>query len=304
MNRDAVVHALQEILQGSPYFPFLYRNATQFGVSLGRDGILVNMDFAQDNIDFEYVADVTQAKPPLWIECKERDLLAYAQQGTFIPDLKMRTDEAVLHPSLERLLMRVFTPPSAKLPVNEREDMIYRSLFGFKDPLELAETANPQVMVLAYPAAIEGLHAYVSSGLSNPELGPPAFTFRDVPLSGFGYELVMLSEELDGELKNQFINWVSYVCRTKEHIVRGNWLEYQEGLLPGTSIGGYLIVPPTQFRPKFPMGEDRMAWFNLLLPATPQEIAAAKQSGVLDVAQKIFEAGFQDYSPLNRPSTV
>jgi hypothetical protein len=304
MNRDAVVHALQDILDNSPYFEFLFRNAAQFGVSLGRDGVLVNMDYDQEEVGFEYVADVTQAHPPLWVEMKERDLLAFAQGGAPIPNLKVKVERAVLHPSLERMLMRVFTPPGLPLPVSDREDLIYASLFGFKPGLEMALTQDPEVVALAYPEAIDGLHVYASSGFSNPQLGPPAFTFKDQSLSGFGYELVMLSEELEGTLKTQFINWVAYVCRTKEHIVRGNWLEYEEGLLPGTSIGGYLIVPPTKFPDKFPMGENRMAWWNLMLPATPAELKAAKQSGVLDVAQKIFEAGFEDFSPLNRPSTV
>jgi hypothetical protein len=304
MNRDAVVQAMQQIIQNSPFFPILFPIATQFGLSLGRDGILVNLDFPADNVDFEYVDDVTKATPALWVEVKERDLLRFAEEGVAIPNLKVRTDSAILHPALERLLMRLFTPASAKMPVSDREDLIYASLFGFKDPVGVWQGEEPPVIVLSYPEAVGGLHAFVTSGFSNPELGPPAFTFRETTLSGFGYELVMLAEDLEGPLRDQFVAWARYVCRTKEHIVRGNWLEYEEGLLPGSTIGGYLIVPPTKFPDKFPMGEGRMAWWNLLLPATPQEIAAAKQSGALDVAQRIFEAGFEDFSPLNRPSTV
>lgn len=304
MNRDAVVAALQQIIQGSPFFPILFPVVRQFGLSLGRDGMLVNLDHASDNVDFEYTADVTQDKPPIWIEVKERDLLRYAEEGAAIPNLKMRTDASVLPPPVERLLMKLFTPPSAKMPVSDREDLIYAALFGFKEPVGLAQIEDPPVIALAYPEAVGGLHAFVSSGLSNPDLGPPAFEYEDTTLSGFGYELVMLAEDLEGPLREQFVNWVRYVCRTKEHIVRGNWLEYEEGLLPGTTIGGYLIVPPTKFPEEFPLGEGRSAWWNLLLPATPQEIAQAKKVGVLDVAQLIFEAGFEDYSPLNRPSTV
>ena len=304
MNRDAVVQALQSVFEKSPYFPFLLSCAPQFGLSVGRDGILVNLDAVQQSVDFDYVADTKKAKPPLWVEAREKDVVAYGESGAAIPNLKVYTEAAVLNPAVERLLMAVFTPLMVKRPLSDREDLIYASVFGFKEPQGVWQAEGWPVTVLAYPDAFDGLHAFVTSGFSNPELGPPAFEAEGRTLSGFGYELVLLSEDLEGPFRDQFVAWVRYVCRTKEHIVRGNWLEYEEGLLPNSTIGGYLVVPPTKFPGEFPMGEGREAWFNVLLPATPAEIALAKKSDILDVAQAIFDAGFADWSPLNRPSTV
>ena len=304
MDRDAVVRALQVILPRSPHFPFFWRSADRFGVSTGREGMLVNLDFENESITFEYVPDPRESTSALWIEMKERDLLALANELRVVPDLKIVRPAAVtLNPAMERMLLRVFTPPGAPTPITDREDLIYPALFGFGEPKVLWQADDLPVQVLFYPEAVEGQHAYVTSGLSNPELGPPATTTEGLPPSGFGYELILLDEKLLSLLAGQFVAWTRYVCRTKEHVLRGNWLEYSEGGLPDTNLAGFLIVPPLLIPEEFPVGAGTAQW-NLLLGATAEELALAKSTSVMDVAQKLLEAGYRDLTPMQRPSVV
>ncbi len=305
MDRDAVVRALQVILPRSPHFPYLFRRVTQFGISFGREGLLVNLDFASQRIDFEHVPDPRQAQPPLWVEVRERDLLAFAGALTPIPNLKVVTPGSPTPPPppLERLLLRVFTPPGTPSPVSDREDLIDATLFGFREPKVLWRAEELPVQVLFYPEAVDGLHAYVTSGFSNPELGPAAVSGDGLPASGFGYELILLDEQPVSLLAGQFVAWTRYVCRTREHILRGNWLEYEEGGLPGTVLAGFLIVPPLSIPPSFPVGVGLGLW-NLLLGATREELDLAKKTRVTDVAQKLLEAGYRDFTPIQRPSVV
>jgi hypothetical protein len=305
MDRDAVVRALQAILPRSPHFPFFWRRATQFGISTGREGLLVNLDFASQAIDFEYVADPRASSSPLWLETKERDLQAFAAAAQPIPSLKVvRPAASDLPPSMERLLLRVFSPPGAPAPVSDREDLIYEALFGAREPQQLWKADDLPVQVLFYPDAVDGLHAYVTSGLSDPELGPPApVQAETLPPSGFGYEMILFDEKPLSLLAGQFVAWVRYVCRTREHIVPGNWLEYEEGGLPGTALAGFLIVPPVTIPRTFPVGSGEAQW-SLLLGATAEELDLAKRTRVMEVAQKLLEAGYRDFTPIQRPSVA
>jgi hypothetical protein len=306
MDRDAVVRALQVILPRSPHFPLLFRRATQFGISTGREGLLVNLDFAQQAIDFQHVPDVAEARAPLWIELRERELLAFASDARPIPTLKVvrPPSSADLLPSIERLLLRVFTPPGTPTPVTDREDLVYDALFGPREPQQLWKSDDLPVQVLFYPEAVNGLHAYVTSGFSDPELGPPApVQAAALPPSGFGYEMILLDEQPLSLLAGQFVAWTRYVCSTREHIVPGNWLEYSEGGLPGTTLAGFLIVPPVTLPRSFPVGPGEAQW-SLLLGATAEELDLAKRTRVMEVAQKLLEAGYRDVTPLQRASVV
>src|SRR5262249_48769425 len=134
MNRDAVVQALQAVFEKSPYFPFLLNCVPQFGVNVGRDGVLVHMDAAQQSVDFEYLEDTKKAQPPLWMKAREEDLVAHGGGGAAIPNLTVYPGAQELSPTVERLLMAVFMPPTVKRPVSDREDLVYASLFGFEEP--------------------------------------------------------------------------------------------------------------------------------------------------------------------------
>jgi hypothetical protein len=305
MNRDAVVKALQTILPRSPHFPLLFRRATRFGLSTGVEGLAVDLDFARGSVDFEYVGEPTPDRAPLWLEVRERDLLAFASDAKPLPRPKIvRPAGSDAPPELERLLLRVFTAPGTPTPVSDREDLVYPALFGTRPAQQLWKAEDLPVQVLFYPEAVEGRHAYVTSGFSNPELGPPATPPDDVPPSGFGYEMILFEEEQAlGPLAGQFVAWVRYVCRSREHVVRGNWLEYAEGGLPGTVLAGFLIVPPVTIPRTFPVGTGQAQW-SLLLGATAEELALAKQTRVMDVAQKLLEAGYRDAVPVQRPSVV
>ena len=306
MNRTATVRALRAILDRSPFFPLLLHRTRRFGIALGTDSVVVDLDWDAGKVEVTQVADVATAEAPLWLAATADGLDALAAGGGAVPDLMIRSERTV-PTAAERLLLAVFAPAHAPpMTSGDREVVIYPALFGDATPRRLwrAPDGGPPVEVLMYPDAIDGLHALVTSGLSNPELGPPAFAYAEATLSGFGYELAMLTDEADGVHAGQFVAWVEYVCRTDAHLIRGNWLELDGGTVPGTSLGGFLIVPPTRFPGEFPLGEGGEVWWSLLLPATIEEIAEAKRTGVMGVAAKIFDAGHEDFSPLTRPSTV
>jgi hypothetical protein len=99
------------------------------------------------------------------------------------------------------------------------------------------------------------------------------------------------------------VDWTDYVCRTKEHILRLNWLEYQEPRIPNTTLSGFIVVPPLTIPEHFPVNGGSAVW-NLLLGVTAEELAVAKKDGALAVAKKLADAGFVDWTPAERPSTV
>jgi hypothetical protein len=118
-------------------------------------------------------------------------------------------------------------------------------------------------------------------------------------LPGFGYELIILCQGEVPVLCRELVGWAQYVLNHRQHIVRGNWLEYEEGIIPQTDLGGFLIVAPATFPASFPLSGGRAEW-NLLLGVTPAESSEAKRSGVVPVAQKLFEHGYRDWSPPRR----
>jgi hypothetical protein len=304
VNRDGVVEALQSVFQRSPYFDYLFRNARQFGVKTGREGMIVNLDYGTGGIGFEYVAEAAKAAPPLWIGLRERDLLKSAAEGGAVAGLRVETTPSTPppDPALERLLLHVFGNGAAP-PVSEREDLIYHALFGGSDPHLVWQSEELPVRVLVYEGAFDDKYAFVTSGFSNPELGPPAGKRDDLLLVGFGYELILLSDKPGGPLARQFVDWTDYVCRTKEHILRLNWLEYQEPRIPNTTLSGFIVVPPLTIPEHFPVNGGSAVW-NLLLGVTAEELAVAKKDGALAVAKKLADAGFVDWTPAERPSTV
>ncbi len=304
MNRDAVIRSLQTIFGRSPHFPFLFRSVTALGVSTGREGVLVNLDFAGGRVEFDFVADTAEAPAPFWVEMREKDLLAFAENLAPIPNLKVETPAgSQVPPGLERLAARVFRAPGSKAPESDREEVIYASLFGFQEPRLLWQSEDLPVRVLVYPEALEGFDVWVTSGFSSPDLSPAATPQNGVTPSGWGYELILVSEPKETILPGQFSAWARRVCKTREHILRGNWLEYPEGSIPKTSLAAFVVVPPLRIPGSFPVGEGTCVW-NLLLGVTAEELEHAKRTNVLEVAQQLLEAGYRDTTPIERPSVL
>lgn len=288
-------------MERSPYLPLLMRADAVFGVHLGDGGLVVSLDGTRETVTYDDVAEDADIALPYFIEIADAEIVALAEDPVHLPRFEIHADPTA-HRAASALLTRLFWPRAADV-VRDREEVIYPAIFGVARPAVTLEIETLPVRIHAYLGAFGDNTAYVTSGLSAPDIGEPAFVCDGASLSGFGYELALIAEPDADVLRDQFVAWVRRLCRTKDHYLRGNWLEYAEGLLPGTGLGGFLVVPPVSFVGEFPLG-DKQAFWHVLLPATPEEIAYAKQTDVLEVAQRIFEAGYEDWSPLARPSTV
>jgi hypothetical protein len=69
-------------------------------------------------------------------------------------------------------------------------------------------------------------------------------------------------------------------------------LEYQEGkLIPGTNFAGFLVVRPTKFLDRFPVGELASYWHNLI-PVDRTHLESAKRTNVYTVAAMLEGGDF------------
>ncbi len=87
--------------------------------------------------------------------------------------------------------------------------------------------------------------------------------------------------------------------------VRDNWPNrpvFPEMIGQWLFLGGVIVAPAT-FPESFPLSGGLGQW-NLLLGVTPTELREAKQSGVVPVAQRLFESGFRDWSSPRRASVL
>jgi len=293
------VGALQQILDGSSYFPYLIRNVRHVGFKIGGHALLMDIDFGSGRVKISRHEAAGSQEPEVWVTVEERSLL---EADVKAPRLSVRQlwtpQRAEPHPALEQILARCFDVGLHGPARSDREDLVFGALFGFTTPEVLWQHSTSGVRVLLYRAGIEGLDACVTSGFTDPEIGTTEFP---EPLLGFGYELVMLCQRDEPVLWKEFQGWARYVLETGNHVLRGNWLEYQEGRIPGTDLGGFLVVAPATFPARFPLAGG-YGQFNLLLGATPTELEAAKRSSVVPVAQQLFEKGYQDWSTSRRDS--
>lgn len=276
--------SLSEILSRSDYTYFLARHVQQVGVRVGTATFLFRLDAESGDVALRVCDKPDQAKPDFWVECELRDVQKAAQREVSVESLSISTGSAgqVLHPRVETILLRCFQVPP--YPLEDREELVYGSLFGFDTPEVLWQTSRNLVRTLRYPANAPGSSYCVSSGLSQPGIMPPAEIYEE-GIAGAGYELVLRSA--DPALVEQFSSWVQYVVRTQSHLLPGNWLEYPDGqLVPGTDIAGFLVVEPMSFKPEFPVGPS-MAFWHQLVPATATQLKRAKRTDVFQVAERI-----------------
>lgn len=165
-------------------------------------------------------------------------------------------------------------------------------------PHQLYEWTSPRALeALCYPSALDGLDVCVSSGLTGPGFGNRGY---GDPLLGLGYELALVTEPGEGVLLRQFVDWLDYLRLADEDILPLNWLEYQEAVIPGTTVSGFLVLSPAALPPQFPVAH-RTAYLNVLLPVNRAELREAKVHGVPTVAQTLFDAGYvKDHVPCVR----
>lgn len=302
-SRDATAEAIHAILTNSDYFPYLFRTANMIGFRIEEEAMVVSFDFAQEEMDLDYYPDYRECSPELWVVLSEADLLQAAQENLPLRGVRLETSEKgqVLNPTIDRILLRCLSgrPP---YPVEDRDELVYGALFGFEDPdiLWISQDADVEVQRFLQPTSEQ--IALVTSGLSDPDrVAPSANGESESHVSC--YELVILLESANDILERQFCGWVEYRVSTGKHLLLGQYLEYDEGAIPGTDLGGFLIVPPESLPPSFPVVDTQADW-HLFLGVTPRELEEAKVRSVSTVAELLAQNGMGDLTSANRPSVL
>jgi Suppressor of fused protein (SUFU) len=305
MDKNSIVTIVQSVLERSPYFYYVFRHARQLGFRIGEHSLLMDLEFDSGKVNFSFLEPLAKAQPQLWVEVEEHALLSLESDHNRIL-LRIETSERgqVLHPAVERLLLKCFEPTSNRSgTISDREDLIYAALFDFVEPQTLWRSTNGQLAGLRFPEGAEGLDAYVSSGFSNPDTGAPSLVVEGIKLVGFGYEVAVLAAPQDRMIGRELVGWIRYVHETGNHILRGNWLEYEEGVIPGTGLAGFLVVSPSSFPELFPLIDGFCCW-HLLLGVTKPELQVAKQAGVETVVSLLLSKGYGDCTAAQRRSVV
>jgi hypothetical protein len=287
-NRLPVGDLLHKILSRTQYLQFLARHVQEVGIIVEAEVFLLTLDQASATIVLSVCENISSLDPTFWVECNARSLDLAVGNNTNVAEMVIRTGTAgqTLHPRIEQILLRCFQYPP--FPIDDREELIYASIFGFGSPHMLWESHDPMLKVLQYRSLSQTY--CVSSGLSEPWSFAPANVY-DERASGAGYELAMKNS--DPAIVKEFVLWVRHIEQTGSHIVPGNWLEYEnEKLVPGTEIAGFLVVWPTDFPIDFPVGSLEAHW-HLLIPVTLPLLIMAKQTNVFEVAEMIRTEGKQ-----------
>jgi hypothetical protein len=298
-----VVTSLQAMLDRSPYFYYVFRHVTRAGFRIGGRVFFLDMDFRSGRVRMSLAESSAAAEPEFWVEMDRRSLLEASATSPVRATVSRSTRGKDLPGALDEILARCLDGSRAGPAAADREALVFGPLFGFPAPETLWRSPDGAVRVLLYREGLEGLTACVTSGFTNPEVGKPAFPSKDHRLLGFGYELVVLCRGDVPVLWRELEGWARYVLETGNHVLRGNWLEYREGLIPNTDLGGFVVVAPATFPDSFPLAGGLGQW-NLLLGVTPAELREAKQLGVVPVAQRLFESGCRDWSPPRRDSVL
>lgn len=280
-TREQAGGLLAEVLKRSDYTGLAARRIRNVEIHVDREVFLLDLDAASRKVTVQPIESTSQADSR--VDCEGRDLANALAGGCNVAELTIRTgpEGQVVHPRVERLLLRCFECPP--FPIDDREELILPALFGFEPPQLRWESQQNLLRVLQYQDARSGSFV-VSSGLSEPWAWRPAEIY-DESVSGAGYELVVKTN--DPRIAGEFTGWLKYIERSESHILPGNWLEFEGGAtIPGTDVAGFLVVRPLSFLPDFPVGGLRAYWHQLL-PVDTAQLEAAKRISVFAVAESI-----------------
>lgn len=305
MNID-IINTLRNIMIGSPYFEFLYRNVNVIGFDFGNNEKFLFIK--EDNqVSIEKATMDSILKSELCIELDKSQLYNLELKGIPITKLKISTGEKgqVLNPKVETIIKRIFMPPeNREYPIEDLLDLVYGGLFNFQEPRVAWRSQKKQLYVLKYKQIYNDLDLYITYGFTSPNLNPSALKLDEGKISGYGYELMMFAKEDDKELISEFVDWVKYVNDTENHIYQGQYLEYGEGVkLPGTDIAGFIILNPLGLPYTIPVFNG-FATLSMFMGVTEQELKEAKQKDIYEVAEKLNEAGYINYTPQKRKSVI
>lgn len=315
---------LEKVLEGSPYFQFLYKNASEIGFEFenGCELVLLTGRINEEEnhlaaalglskynhgiVDIQTFESSEKVEAEIWVRLDEQELISLSINGQSVTKLSFASSNKgeVLHPSVEKILQRIFMPLSPnKYPLEDRVELVYGGLFGFIEPSVIWGNKQSDLFVFKYPRAYKGLDAFITSGFSNPNLPSSQIKSTDLKISGYGYELIIFAKPDEEVLKKELISWAQYVDNGNGHIYPGQYLEYKEGNIPQTDISGFIIVPPIDF-PEFIPVSDGYARLNVLIGVTSKELAIVKQEDVYTIADEFFNQDYINYTPSKRESVI
>lgn len=301
------VNALQTVLERSPYFEYLYRNAKEIGIKFENGCAVLIISYRKGSVDIKNYDTYDGIEPELWVKVNERELIEFAESGKPLSEISIYTSELgqVLDPPVERILQRIFIPPdNGTYPLSDRVELVYGGLFGFQEPKVIWKSSRSDLFVLKYEGVFDGLDIYMTSGFTNPDIGCSKVKLEEGKVSGYGYELMILAGLNDTVLIREFIDWVKYIDDTGKHIYQGQYLEYPEGVIPGTELGGFIVLSPLEFPEVIPVA-DGFGVLNMLIGVTPRELDVVKnEDDIYVVADRLFEEGYINYSPVERESLL
>lgn len=305
MNFD-IINTLRNIIIKSPYFEFFYRNINVIGFDFdnGEKFLFIK---EKDQVSIEKASDEACLKAELWIKLNKVELQDLELKGQAVTKLRISTGEKgqVLNPKVETIVQRIFMPPKNKeYPIEDLLDLVYGGLFNFQEPRVAWRSQNKSLYVLKYKQIYDGLDLYITYGFTNPNLNPSALKLDEGKISGYGYEMMLFAKDDDKELISEFVDWVKYVDDTERHIYQGQYLEYGEGVkLPNTDIAGFIILNPLGLPYTIPVA-DGYATLSMFMGVTEEELREAKRKDVYEVAEKLNDAGYINYTPKKRKSII
>lgn len=305
MIKDSV-EILRKVMSRSPYFEYLYRNINMIGFNLDNNK---NILFTREgnNLSIKKIEKENNIEPELWIEIDVNELDEFEKNDKQLTKLKIYTSNkgTILNQKVETLIQRIFMPPKdKKYPLEDTIELVYGGLLGFQEPRVAWRSEKRQLYVLKYKNVLNELDLYITYGFTSPELEPSALKLEAGKISGYGYELLMFAKQDDLELVREFVDWVKYVDDTGSHIYQGQYLEYGEGVtIKGTNVAGFIILNPLGFPYTIPV-IDGFGTLNMFVGVTEKELKVAKQSDIYEVAGKLSEVGYINYTPKIRESVV
>lgn len=276
-HMERLIERLQRVFEASGYFDLAFPLLESIGVRAGGAGVLVELDAADDAVRFLPLTAASSGGPELWVDLSDGGA-------------KVAAGGREVHPAVVGAIERVFAGGG---DASDRERIVFPCLFGFEAPEVLYVNPRHGVRCLKYAKADERWAALVTSGFSDPERGEAAFEVEGIELSGSGYELLLLTPDGNAEIERQFVDWTAYACRPRFNVVRDEYLEYEESVVPGTDLAGFIVVAPSEYPGVFPVGE-KLALFNLLVGVTGEELERAKTDGVEAVGDALLAAGVGD----------
>jgi hypothetical protein len=124
------------------------------------------------------------------------------------------------------------------------------------------------------------LRRYVSEGTGQvliASVGLSLWGAQNLPDRDNACELLVHAGTPDEEeaLTTELAEWVAYSIGRRAPILQGEWLENDEGAIPGTGFSGFIVQKPGFLPDGFPVLGGWATW-NLLNGATAEELASKR----------------------------